>query len=129
MHARAELIGERVRAFDRPVRQMHVFDAALDQAEYHRARSTSASVALSHPLAQASRLLIKPSTSVLVARNSPASYHSVLAAPTARARASGVDSVSARSLCGRVTLAPTKPCVDKRRTKTAKSSGGTASIT
>src|SRR5215208_6068865 len=110
MHACAKLVGEHAR--DEPP-----------------APSTSASVALSHPPAQASRLLVKPSTSVLVERSSPPSYHSVLAAPTALARASGSDSASARSLCGRVTLAPTNPCVDKRRTKSAKSSGGTASIT
>ena len=73
------------------------------------APSTSASVASSHPGAQASRLLMKPSTSVLVERSSRPSYHSVLAAPTARARASGIDNSSARSLCGMVTLAPTKP--------------------
>ena len=37
---------------------------------------------------------MKPSMSVLVERSSPPSYHSVLAAPTARARASGLDSAS-----------------------------------
>ena len=56
---------------------------------------------------------MKPSTSVLVERSSPPSYHSVLAAPTARARSSGFVSASARSLCGMVTLAPTKPCVER----------------
>jgi len=92
------------------------------------APSTSASSAASQPAAQASRLARKPSTSVLVERNSPLSIQSVLAAPTARARASGNDSASARSLCGMVTLAPTKPCADSRRTKSEKPSGGTASM-
>ena len=38
MHAGAELIGQRPRAFERPVCQMHALDAALDQPEHHRAR-------------------------------------------------------------------------------------------
>ena len=51
------------------------------------APSTSASVALSQPGAEASRLSMKPSTSVLVEHSSPPSYQNVLAAPTAlRAR-------------------------------------------
>src|SRR5476649_1977463 len=78
--------------------------------------------------AQASRLPIKPSMSVLVEYSSAPSYHSVMAAPTARARSSGLVSASARSLCGMVTLAPTKPWVDKCSTNSAKPSGGTASI-
>ena len=72
---------------------------------------------------------MKPSTSVLVEHSSPSSNHSVLAAPTARARSSGFDSASARSLCGMVTLAPTKPRSDSRNTKSLNSSGGTASMT
>src|SRR5437763_6495127 len=63
---------------------------------------------------------MKPSMSVLVESSSPPSYHSVLAAPTARARASGLVSASARSLCGIVTLAPTKPCLDRCNTNSAK---------
>ena len=47
--------------------------------------------------------------SVLVEYSVSPWYHSVLAAPTALARSSGTDSSSARSLCGMVTLAPTKP--------------------
>jgi len=66
---------------------------------------------------------------VLVERNSPSPNHSVLAAPTARARSSGFDSASARSLWGMVTLAPTKPRSERRNTKSCNSSGGTASMT
>jgi hypothetical protein len=46
---------------------------------------------------------MKPSTSVLVEHSSPSANHSVLAAPTALARASGFDSASACSLWGMVT--------------------------
>ena len=96
MNLGAELIGQRARPFGGPVGQMHALEAALDQAKHHRARRPPGAqhqrlaTALSHPGAQASRLLIKPSMSVLVESSSPSSYHSVLAAPTARARASGL---------------------------------------
>jgi len=40
MNAGAELIGERPGAVEGPVGQMHALDAALDQAEHHRARRT-----------------------------------------------------------------------------------------
>ena len=72
------------------------------------APSTTASPArFSQPGTQASRLAVKPSTSVLVESKRPLSYQSVLAAPTARARSSGSDIASAVSLCGMVMLAPT----------------------
>jgi hypothetical protein len=80
---------QRAGALDGAVDEMHALDAAVEQAE-HTARdeppapSTSASSHLSHPGARASRLLMKPSTSVLVEHSSPFSNHSVLAAPTAR---------------------------------------------
>ena len=50
------------------------------------------------PAALASRLLMKPSTSVLVERSVVPSSHSVLAAPTFSARSSAFDSARAASL-------------------------------
>ena len=41
MNAGAEFIGERPRPVDGPVGQMHTLDAALDQAEHHRARGAA----------------------------------------------------------------------------------------
>ena len=101
MNAGAELIGQRLGAFEGPVGDMDALDAALDQAEHHRARRSRRRRAPAPPrpcpsrAREASRLLMKPSTSVLVDRSSPSSNHSVLAAPTALARASGTDSASA----------------------------------
>ena len=92
------------------------------------APSTSASSTASQPVALASRLLMKPSMSVLVERSSPPRTTACWRRrPRARARRATV-SASARSLCGIVTLAPTKPWADRCSTNSAKPSGGTASM-
>ena len=116
MNAGAELVGQRAGAIHGAVGQMHTLDAALDQSEHHRARRPAGAQHQRFrgcvPARRAGVEIVDEAFDVGVGRAQfAASYHSVLAAPTARARASGADSASARSLCGMVTLAPTKPWV------------------
>ncbi len=62
---------------------------------------------------------------MLSARISPPSKLSVLAAPISVAAAEASPaSASAASLCGMVTLAPTKPSAGSARVSSGKSAGG-----
>ena len=114
LHRGTEARLQRLRPLRRAVDDVDLADAALDQAiddarapsRRRRARPLRRRASPS-PAPQASRLAVKPSTSVLVESRRPLSYQSVLAAPTARARSSGSDIASAASLCGMVMLAPT----------------------
>ena len=65
--------------------------------------------------------------SVFSAAIRPSAKLSVLAAPIARAASEASSaSSSAASLCGTVTLAPTKPSPGIARTRASKSSGATS---
>ncbi len=69
----------------------------------------------------------KPLASVFSAAIRPPEKLSVLAAPIASAASEASSaSSSAATLCGTVTLAPTKPSLASRRTSAAKSAGATS---
>ena len=79
---------------------MHALDAAFDQSEQHGARRAAGAqhqrILGLVPSGRAGVEIVDKAFDVGVGRaHSPSSNHSVLAAPTARARASGFDSASA----------------------------------
>ena len=122
----AELIRQRAGPLHGPVGQMHALDAALDQPEHDGARRAAGAqhqrIFSFVPSGRAGVEIVDKTFDVGVGRAQfvPPWYHSVLAAPTALARSSGTDSASARSLCGMVTLAPTKPWTTECNTKLGK---------